>query len=177
MLVPLVFFSFSGSKLPGYILPAVPAAIIIAAVYVNRWTNDSSIRRMLIQGIAAATLVVVIGLLCFVVPQFADSDSVKSLIAAANERGFNNAKVVSLHTISHNAEFYAAGRIVRDADGKQRKLLGPHDVLEVIRRESGAPVLVLVPLEYLKQLTESTIVRSEVLKDNGELAIAAVTAN
>ena len=29
LLVPLVFFSFSGSKLPGYILPAVPAAVIL----------------------------------------------------------------------------------------------------------------------------------------------------
>src|SRR5205823_6174017 len=31
--VPLIFFSFSGSKLPGYILPAVPGAIILAAVF------------------------------------------------------------------------------------------------------------------------------------------------
>src|SRR5687768_4691529 len=33
LLVPLVFFSFSGSKLPGYIMPALPPAIAITAVY------------------------------------------------------------------------------------------------------------------------------------------------
>ena len=30
--VPLVFFSFSGSKLPGYILPAIPAAVVLVVV-------------------------------------------------------------------------------------------------------------------------------------------------
>ncbi|MFN2501298.1 MAG: ArnT family glycosyltransferase, partial [Pyrinomonadaceae bacterium] len=34
LIVPLVFFSFSGSKLPGYILPAVPAAVVISSVYI-----------------------------------------------------------------------------------------------------------------------------------------------
>jgi hypothetical protein len=34
----------------------------------------------------------------------------------------------------------------------------------------------LVPLEYLNQLRESTLVRSKVLKDNGELAIVYVQA-
>lgn len=32
-LVPLIFFSFSQSKLPGYILPAIPAWILLAADY------------------------------------------------------------------------------------------------------------------------------------------------
>src|SRR5215213_5911195 len=36
LLVPLVFFSLSGSKLPGYILPAVPAALILTTDYVVR---------------------------------------------------------------------------------------------------------------------------------------------
>jgi 4-amino-4-deoxy-L-arabinose transferase-like glycosyltransferase len=31
--VPVVFFSFSGSKLPGYILPALPAWALLAALY------------------------------------------------------------------------------------------------------------------------------------------------
>jgi 4-amino-4-deoxy-L-arabinose transferase-like glycosyltransferase len=37
MIVPLAFFSFSGSKLPGYILPAVPAAILLSAELVSRF--------------------------------------------------------------------------------------------------------------------------------------------
>ncbi|HEX7158731.1 MAG TPA: glycosyltransferase family 39 protein [Edaphobacter sp.] len=35
-LVPVVFFSFSGSKLPGYILPSIPPITILAADYLNR---------------------------------------------------------------------------------------------------------------------------------------------
>ncbi len=35
-LVPIVFFSFSGSKLPGYILPSIPPLTILTADYLNR---------------------------------------------------------------------------------------------------------------------------------------------
>jgi 4-amino-4-deoxy-L-arabinose transferase-like glycosyltransferase len=35
-MVPIVFFSFSESKLPGYILPAVPPLTILAGDYLNR---------------------------------------------------------------------------------------------------------------------------------------------
>ncbi len=34
--IPIVFFSFSQSKLPGYILPALPAATLLIASYVRR---------------------------------------------------------------------------------------------------------------------------------------------
>jgi hypothetical protein len=112
-----------------------------------------------------------------VVPRFAEGDSVKGLIAAANGRGFVDAKVLSMHTLAHNAEFYAAGRLVREGDGKQRKFLGPLEVLEEMRREGNKPVLVLIPLEYSKQLTESRDFRGEAIKDNGEIAIVAVTPN
>jgi 4-amino-4-deoxy-L-arabinose transferase-like glycosyltransferase len=35
-LFPIVFFSFSGSKLPGYILPSIPPITILAGDYLNR---------------------------------------------------------------------------------------------------------------------------------------------
>ncbi len=35
-LFPIIFFSFSGSKLPGYILPSIPPLTILAADYLNR---------------------------------------------------------------------------------------------------------------------------------------------
>ncbi len=35
-LIPIVFFSFSRSKLPGYILPAIPAATMLTAAYLHR---------------------------------------------------------------------------------------------------------------------------------------------
>ncbi len=35
-LFPIIFFSFSGSKLPGYILPSIPPLTILTADYLNR---------------------------------------------------------------------------------------------------------------------------------------------
>ncbi|MEO7672485.1 MAG: glycosyltransferase family 39 protein [Pyrinomonadaceae bacterium] len=174
LLVPLVFFSFSGSKLPGYILPAVPPAIILTALSIYRFVERSDKRVRVIQAVALATFVTVAGLLLFAVPRFADADSVKGLILAANENGYRSENVLTLHTISHNAEFYAAGRLLRDNTGKQKKLLGSAEVLDEIRKNGGKPALVLVPLEYLKKLEESPLLDSNVLKDNGELAIVYV---
>ena len=36
LIIPILFFSFSQSKLPGYILPALPAATLLVAGYVRR---------------------------------------------------------------------------------------------------------------------------------------------
>lgn len=37
--VPVIFFSFSGSKLPGYVLPALPGAALLAASRLTRYLN------------------------------------------------------------------------------------------------------------------------------------------
>ena len=174
--VPLVFFSFSGSKLPGYILPAVPAAIILTAEYIWRFVEGSHKRAILIQSIAVTTFVVIVAVMIFAVPRFAEGDSVKGLLAAADARGLSGARVLNLHTTSHNSEFYAAGRLLRTDDGKQKKLLGAMEVFVEIRKSGGSPVLVLVPLEYLKELIDCEPLNSEVLKTNDELAIVYVSA-
>jgi 4-amino-4-deoxy-L-arabinose transferase-like glycosyltransferase len=40
IIVPVIFFSFSQSKLPGYILPAIPAGAILLADYLRRRSED-----------------------------------------------------------------------------------------------------------------------------------------
>jgi 4-amino-4-deoxy-L-arabinose transferase-like glycosyltransferase len=42
-LAPIVFFSFSGSKLPGYILPGIPAFTLLAAEYAQRRREQGSV--------------------------------------------------------------------------------------------------------------------------------------
>ena len=176
MVVPLVFFSLSGSKLPGYILPAVPGAIIITAVYLFEKVSKSNRWRNVVLAIAGTTLIGSILLLAFVVPGFAERDSVKSLINASDERGYSSSRILTLHNISHNAEFYAAGRLVRDADGKQRYLSAIREITDQVMAHGGGPLLVLVPVNHLAQLTSANDLRVEVIKENGELAIAAVSA-
>lgn len=171
MLVPLVFFSFSGSKLPGYILPALPGALVLTAEYVYRFVRKSEKRRYVLQTLAFLTFAIIALLLQFVVSDFAFRDSTKGLMEIAAAQGYNTEKVLNLHTISHNSEFYAAGRLIRDKDGKLKKFLGVSEIAEEIERNGVEQVLVLVPPEYLKELTTSNFVETKVLADNTELAI------
>ena len=177
MLVPLVFFSFSGSKLPGYILPSLPPALVLTALYLDRFVRKKPGRVNVVLATAAATFALVVVLLVTVLPRFADTDSVKRLIETADARGYGNAKVLTFHTVSHNAEFYAPGRLLRDADGRQRKLVSVHEIRNEMEENGWDKVLVLVPLEYAKQLSGSSVVTSETIADNGEFIIAAVRQN
>jgi 4-amino-4-deoxy-L-arabinose transferase-like glycosyltransferase len=59
LLVPLLFFSFSQSKLPGYIVPAVPAGTLLVAEY---------IRRHIIDGYPATPWLIVLHALVAVLP-------------------------------------------------------------------------------------------------------------
>ncbi len=61
MLVPILFFSASHSKLPGYILPAVPAGALLVAEYLAARRDDE--RKL--SPLFAATHGVVCGLLIF----------------------------------------------------------------------------------------------------------------
>ncbi len=57
-LVPIVFFSFSGSKLPGYILPSIPPITILIGDYLNR-KRRSGMPRWLLWSHAAVCAVMV----------------------------------------------------------------------------------------------------------------------
>jgi 4-amino-4-deoxy-L-arabinose transferase-like glycosyltransferase len=61
MVVPIVFFSVSRSKLPGYILPALPAGTLMLAEHVRRRARDSenpSTFLVVLHSIVAASLIV-----------------------------------------------------------------------------------------------------------------------
>jgi 4-amino-4-deoxy-L-arabinose transferase-like glycosyltransferase len=175
LLVPLVFFSFSGSKLPGYILPAVPAAIILATILIFGLVSRSVIWSNAIMSIAGVTLAGILTLLHFAAPQYAEEHSVRSLFDAASQNGYTTNRVLTLRTISMNSEFYAAGRLLKDRDGKQRWLDGVDHIESEIKAQANTSVLVIVPIEHVSQLTGYPNFDTRVLKDNGDLAIVAVT--
>jgi 4-amino-4-deoxy-L-arabinose transferase-like glycosyltransferase len=56
ILVPLVFFSFSTSKLPGYILPVLPAAALIVGERFSRLNSDFGNRKLALRATAALCL-------------------------------------------------------------------------------------------------------------------------
>ena len=174
-IVPVLFFSLSGSKLPGYILPAVPGAVILAGSFFCSRFPSRSKWHIAVFSTAVVTLAAALVVIRLALPIFTEEHSVKFLIRLGDERGFAGSKVLTLHTISYNAEFYAAGRLVRDETGRQRALEGIPEIADILNRENGKPVLVLVPLQHLHQLTGYAGFRTDVLGDNEELAIAAVT--
>jgi 4-amino-4-deoxy-L-arabinose transferase-like glycosyltransferase len=61
LVIPLLFFSLSESKLPGYILPAIPAIAIIIALELKRVWGGSSSRLLRIAGYTTAITAISIG--------------------------------------------------------------------------------------------------------------------
>ncbi len=229
LLVPVVFFSFSGSKLPGYILPVLPAGALIAgerltkflsgdherfwamratgalfgifamvgSVYVVRynslsllcvammvvpliitaatcifWTRRKTVSALLVLFSTVAALIIALN--CGVA-SFATRESMRDLIQLANARGYGSAPVYALHQIDRSAEFYAAGRVVYAEDGEPVRFESALDILEAAGK-NRAPILVIVPIEYIYQLTALPAARSEVIGNNGKLALVGVAS-
>ncbi|MEO8074533.1 MAG: hypothetical protein ABI686_14955, partial [Acidobacteriota bacterium] len=175
MLVPLVFFSISGSKLPGYILPALPGALILTALYVDKFVQKSVNRKYALQILAFLMFIIVILLLQFAAPKYAAQDSVKGLVAAANKDGFTSEKIVNLYTVSHNLEFYAPSRLVRNNDGTQKRYDDFSVLVNGLKNTPDGRILVLVPhKDAANVLTENPSVETKLLSDNGEETIILV---
>jgi len=223
VVVPVVFFSLSNSKLPGYILPALPGAALLAGepllnylrgasdrttmratgllllifaalviAYVTR-THAVSLtcgafvaappalvglcavglpqrRRLCIWGTVAAALGVVVIITACALAPMARRESVRDLLQQANARGYANAPVYCLHAIERTAEFYAADRLAYDEQGEPVKLEGAGEVA-ALARARGNSLLILVPVEYVQQLTRYPWLTTEVIGDNGATAL------
>src|SRR5690606_10693944 len=125
-------------------LPAVPAAIVIASFSVYRFTQKRPRNPAIVKGLAVATFVVIAAIIVFALPRFADADSVERLIREADEKGYSGAPVAGFLTISHNAEFYAAGRVIRNPDGTQRRMEGNADIPVTLAEIGSSSILLLV---------------------------------
>jgi hypothetical protein len=228
LIVPIAFFSLSVSKLPGYVLPALPGAALLVGEGLVQFLRGERKRIVIritgvlllcvvIAGIIYARHVQLVSNACLILmaapmtiaglislvrtrqpracviilisailvstlfavscisDRVSERESVRRLMQLASSRGYSDAPVYGLHTIEHTAEFYAAGRYAYDADGKPIRLEGPQQVLP-IARESNRTVLVIIPVEYVGQLTGYAPVEAEVIGDNGTVALVAVRA-
>ena len=170
--VPLVFFSLSGSKLPGYILPSLPGAIVLTAVYVSEFVSKSKVRERILQITAASTLLIVFIILQFFATAYVEHDTVKNMVKTADAKGFADAEFVSLYTVSHNLEFYAAGRLRREADGKLKRYDDFSVLVKAIKAEPNKRILVVVPSGNVANLQTATdIANIETVAENGESVI------
>ncbi|HEX8747818.1 MAG TPA: glycosyltransferase family 39 protein [Pyrinomonadaceae bacterium] len=224
LLMPILFFSASGSKLPGYILPALPGAVMLVGERLARTLRGeggkASMRAcgVLAVGLAAGIvayvsragypvitcavigalplaaagvvalvltkkgwlaavsimcgmfLLIIVGLECGI-EKISRRVSIEHALSRADARGYGLSPVYNLHTIERTAEYYAAGRLQYGADGEPLRFEGATQVEEAARAGS---VLVIVASEYAWQLTTYAPLETEVIDDNGEVALIAV---
>jgi 4-amino-4-deoxy-L-arabinose transferase-like glycosyltransferase len=163
--LPIIFFSFSSSKLPGYILPALPAvAFLIADHLVHtkaRWIPGPTTRLV----IFGATLILVAAVLIFAAPRFARRDSIKDLLQLAAARGYANAPVLARSGDDRSAQFYAYDRVVYKSDGE---VMTFDEVSLAQARALGPKILVFVPAEYIDYFRGAPNI--EIIGDNGRTA-------
>jgi len=161
LLLPIVFFSFSGSKLPGYILPSLPGATLLVSY---RLTFLRSARWPLL--IASATAVTVLVALNFFAAPFATRESVRDLLLLADRHGYANAPVIARRGDDRSAEFYAYGRVVYAPNGEP---LAFDEISVDEARARANKFVVFIPLEHAEQFRGAP--RIEILGDNGKTAV------
>jgi 4-amino-4-deoxy-L-arabinose transferase-like glycosyltransferase len=159
LLLPIVFFSFSGSKLPGYVLPAVPAIALLVA---DRLTVGRK-APLVIGGVTVAAVVIVLN---FFAAPFARRESVKDLLALADARGYANAPVIAQRGDDRSAEFYAYGRVIYRADGE---VLTFDEISVDDARARGGKFVVFIPVQYVENYRGAQ--RIEIIGDNGHTAV------
>lgn len=161
LLLPLVFFSFSGSKLPGYVLPVLPAVALLVSDRLTRMFNP---RWPLI--IAGATVVLVVIVLNFGALRYARPESARDLLLMADARGYANAPVLAQRSDDRSAEFYAYDRVIYGSNGEPITF----DEISVDEaRARGGKFVVMIPVEYLDNVRGVKTI--EVLGNNGKTAV------
>jgi 4-amino-4-deoxy-L-arabinose transferase-like glycosyltransferase len=231
LLFPLVFFTFSSSKLPGYILPSLPAAALLIGERLARFNSDSSSARKLrawklkatvalfllgagfvtayawrferaflncalivasilivaggmafiaarrravsVMLLAAATILVVLTVLHCAAGVAADRESSKRLLQLADARGYSQTLIYGLKLDDRSPEFYAAGRVIYKPDGEPVIYEGPPQLVNECRRR-GTVLLAFVPLDGVSELQSAHAAHTEVIGENGRVALVAV---
>lgn len=161
LLLPIIFFSFSGSKLPGYILPAVPAATLLVS---DRLTTVKNSKWPLL--IAGATAALVLIVLHFAAAPYANRESVRDLLAHADARGYADAPVLAQRSDDRSAEFYAYSRVIYNANGEPVTF----DEVSVDQaRAWGGKFVVFISVEYVENFRGAH--GMEVIGNNGKTAV------
>ena len=160
LVLPIVFFSFSGSKLPGYVLPALPAAALLISDVVRTKKPVVPI------AMACSIVVVVLIALIFFARPIASRESARDLLMLADARGYAGAPVLARDSDDRSAQFYAYDRVVYKPDGE---VLTFDQISVDEARKRGGKFVVLIPLEHVENFRNSRGI--EVIGDNGRTAV------
>ncbi len=162
LVMPIVFFSFSGSKLPGYILPSLPAAALLVA----DWIASRNSRLIPHLTVFAATLLTVVIVLHWFAPKFAARESVRELLSLADARGYANVPVIALRSDDRSAQFYAHDRVIYNDAGE---VITFDEITLDEARMHGRKLVVLIQSQYVDEFRNAPGI--EVIGDNGRIAV------
>ena len=98
---------------------------------------------------------------------FAQRESVRDLLRAAEARGYGAAPVFYFLCDERTAEFYAAGRLAYETNGEPVRFEGAQLLPPAIRAKNSEVGLVLVETRWEKQLTDYKAVETEKIGSNG----------
>lgn len=176
MVFPFAFFSASGSKLPSYILPALPGAFVLIGWSLARWLETRGNQKLRLA-VAAGSLVLMLGGGSLVATtrlgvSRAERESVRTLLRAADARGYVRLPVVNFDTLERTAQFYAAGRLLYGKDGEPLRYDEPAQIASLARRQ---PVLVLTLEKDIPRLEALPTVQVERIAVESKVALVRVS--
>jgi 4-amino-4-deoxy-L-arabinose transferase-like glycosyltransferase len=183
---PIAFFSASGSKLPSYILPALPGAFVLVGWSVARWLESQGQKSRLGIVLGLTALMLLGGSLVATTPigvSRAERESVRTLFRAAQARGYGGLPVVHFDTLERPAQFYFAPHLMYGRDGEPLRFDRPESVAQLARR---GPVLVLTieepkkgskePKKNIERLEALPSIQVERIAVQGHVALVRVSA-
>jgi 4-amino-4-deoxy-L-arabinose transferase-like glycosyltransferase len=109
-LAPCVFFTFSGNILPTYVLPGLPAAMMIAAMMFARLPHERVERRLLPAGLATTVITSLVLVIAFGTGGWDEKTSTKALLRDFESRRTGGEALVFFPRRPLSGSFYSRGR-------------------------------------------------------------------
>ena len=170
VLAPIAFFSLSGSKLPGYILPALPGACVVVGLVLRPWARTLNHQRFA----GALAIVTLIGSAWLATSSagiaLAERDSARGLLTTVHARGLDGVRVANFATQSRAAQFYAARNLLYGKDGEPLRLETSAQIEQLTRDE---PLLLIIPVSK-RELLDVPLLRVETIASNGVTQLVLV---
>ena len=141
VLVPCVVFTLSGNILWTYVLPAMPALAMLAAMYLSRTPAGAAPERTVAAGLGFTALATVAVVAAFHLGGWDDHRSLKTLVA--EYRSLNQGEpLVFFRKLPYSASFYSGGTAevaTEPADLETRMAKGPAYVVLRSRHRKRMP--------------------------------------
>jgi 4-amino-4-deoxy-L-arabinose transferase-like glycosyltransferase len=168
-LVPCVVFTLAGNVLWTYVLPAMPALAMLAAMYLNRLPAGTSPERKVAAGVGVTAVVTVGVVAAFNLGGWDDHRSMKTLVAEYRALSRGEPLVFFRH-VPYSASFYSAGaaELAANAGDLEAQLEeGPAFIVVRSRHRARLPEALAQHLRAVAHLDEY------VLYEGGATSLAA----